>query len=275
VLAQPLILALLALTGGLDSVYFPFALLLVTTTVFSPRSRHTVVVAVATALVLVVVGLVVPTDRATLVADLGTRLLELGSFALIASLFGRNLRQSRLAIAERADELDALRGRAEALALTDTLTGLYNRRFVGDALGRLIADARRGRMFSVASFDLDGFKRLNDTRGHAAGDAVLIDFARVLRVGLRGADIAVRTGGDEFVVLLPNTELAQAILVAERLRAAARAANWGAPDAIVTVSCGVVQWNEGQSADELLEAADRLLYVAKRARPRLTALRPR
>jgi len=240
--------------------------LLVVATVFSPRVRHTLVVAIATGVsIAVVVALVPAASSAALIADLGTRVLELAGFALIAAMIGRTLRASRTAIAARADELDDLRGRAEALALTDTLTGLYNRRFADDALARLIADAQRGRVLSVAAFDLDGFKRLNDSRGHAAGDAVLVDFARVLRAGLRGADIAVRMGGDEFVVLLPGTGHAQAVLVAERLRAAAHAAAWGAPDVVVGASCGVAQWIEGQTAAELLRSADHALYEAKRA----------
>ncbi|HEX9494599.1 MAG TPA: GGDEF domain-containing protein, partial [Candidatus Limnocylindria bacterium] len=266
-LAQPVLFVLLAFTGGLPSEYFPFGLLLVSTTVFAPRGRHTIFVAAATAATLVLVALVTPEgDLAAGIASVGTRILELGAFALIATVFGRTLRESRAAVAARADELNVLRAEADDRALTDTLTGLYNRRYAGDALGRLIADARRGRIFSVAAFDLDGFKRLNDTRGHAAGDAVLVDFARVLRDGLRGADIPLRTGGDEFVVLLPNTGLEQAIVVSERLRDAVRAARWGMPEAPVTVSTGVVEWAEGQSAAELLEAADRCLYRAKHAR---------
>jgi diguanylate cyclase (GGDEF)-like protein len=265
ILAQPTVVVLLAGTGGLTSEYYPFALLLVTTTVFSPRVGHTVVVAAATVVSLVVVGLIVPEAPVALVANVGTRILELVGFALLAAMIGRTLRQSRAAIAARADELDDLRGRAEALSLTDTLTGLYNRRYADETLQRLIADAQRGRVFSIAAFDLDGFKRLNDGRGHAAGDQVLVDFARVLRAGLRGADVAVRMGGDEFMVLLPGTGLAQAILVAERLRAAAREERWGAPEALVTASTGVMQWSEGQTAEDLLQGADRALYIAKRA----------
>jgi len=155
------------------------------------------------------------------------------------------------------------------------LTGLYNRRFADEALGRLIAEARRGRTFSLAAFDLDGFKRLNDTLGHAAGDDVLVDFARLLRAGLRGADIPVRMGGDEFLILLPGTGLAQAILVVERLRAAVRERRWGAPAALVTVSCGIAQWAEGQSAEGLLQSADRSLYIAKRAQRAAAEASPR
>ena len=266
VLAQPIIVLLLALTGGLRSEYFPFGLLLVITTVFSPRVRHTIVVAAATALSLVLVAAVGPAESAAeIAAGLGVWLLETIGFAVVAALIGRTLRASRSAIAARADELDQLRGRAELLSFTDPLTGLYNRRFADESLKRLIAEARRGRTFSIAAFDLDGFKRLNDSRGHAAGDEILVDFARLLRAGLRGADLPIRVGGDEFLIVLPGTGLAQTILVVERLRAAVRQARWGEPDVVVTVSSGIAQWTEGQSADDLLQSADRSLYIAKRA----------
>lgn len=275
-LAQPIIVVLLAMTGGLRSQYFPFGLLLVISTVFSPRVRHTIVVAAATAFTLGLVAVVGPAESAAAtVAGLGTWLLENIGFAVVAAMIGRTLRASRSAIAARADELDDLRGRAELLSFTDPLTGLYNRRFADESLKRLIAEARRGRIFSIAAFDLNGFKGLNDTRGHAAGDEILIDFARVLRAGLRGADIPVRMGGDEFLILLPGTGLAQTILVVERLRAAVREARWGVPDAIVTVSSGIAQWTDGQSGEALLQAADRSLYIAKRAHHAAAEAAPR
>jgi diguanylate cyclase (GGDEF)-like protein len=276
VLAQPIIILLLVLTGGLRSEYFPFGLLLVIATVFSPRVRHTIVVAVATGLSLVLVAVVVPsTGAAETVAGLGVWLLETIGFAVVAAMIGRTLRASRSAIAARADELDDLRGRAELLSFTDPLTGLYNRRFADESLKRLIAEARRGRTFSIAAFDLDGFKRLNDSRGHAAGDDLLVDFARLLREGLRGADIPVRMGGDEFLILLPGTGLAQTILVVERLRAAVRQARWGEPDVAVSVSSGIAQWTDGQSGQDLLQSADRSLYIAKRAHHAAAEAAPR
>jgi diguanylate cyclase (GGDEF)-like protein len=273
VLAQPIIVLMLAMTGGLQSEYFAFGQLLVITTVFSPRVRHTIVVAVATALSLVLVAVVVP--AAETIAGLGVWLIETIGFAVVAAMIGRTLRSSRSAIAARADELDDLRGRAELLSFTDPLTGLYNRRFADESLKRLIAEAGRGRIFSIAAFDLDGFKRLNDSRGHAAGDDILVDFARMLRAGLRGADIPVRMGGDEFLILLPGTGLAQTILVVERLRSAVREARWGVPDAIVTVSSGIAQWTDGQSGEALLQSADRSLYIAKRAQHAAAEAGPR
>jgi diguanylate cyclase (GGDEF)-like protein len=266
ILAQPSTVVLLTLTGGLRSEYFPFGLLVVIATVFSPRTQHTVFVAAATVFSLVVVEVLVsPENGASLVADLGTRTLETMGFGALAAVIGSTLRESRVAIAARADELEELRGRAESLALTDVLTSLYNRRFASDALDRLIADARRGRAFSIVAFDLDGFKRVNDSLGHAAGDGVLVDFAGLLRASLRGADIPVRMGGDEFLVLLPGADLAQATQVVERLQASVRDAGWGPAAAMVTVSCGVAQWTDGRSAEDLLQSADRALYVAKRA----------
>jgi len=276
IFAQPIVVVLLALAGGLPSEYFPFALLLVITTVFSPRARHTFVVAAVTVISLAVVAFIAPAASfSALIADLGTRIVETAGYAALAAMIGRTLRASRSSIAARADELDELRTRAEALSFTDASTGLYNRRFADSALERLIADAHRGRLFSVAAFDLDGFKRLNDSLGHAAGDDVLVDFARILRAGLRGADIAVRIGGDEFLILLPGTGLAQAILVVERLRAAVREARWGAPHALVGVSSGIAHWTEGQSAEALLQSADRSLYIAKRAQQAAAEAGPR
>jgi diguanylate cyclase (GGDEF)-like protein len=263
ILVQPCVVVLLALTGGLQSEYFPFALLVVTTTVFSPRTPHTAIVAAAAMVGLVVVGLLVPSQA--LVAELGTRAIELVGFAAFAAIVGRTLRMSRAAIVARADELNELRGRAETLALTDTLTGLYNRRFANDTMTRLIAEAHRGRAFSIAAFDLDGLKRVNDSLGHAAGDEVLVAFSRLLRAGLRGGDVAVRIGGDEFLILLPGMGREQATLIGDRVREAVRDGKWGIPSAVVTVSCGVAEWSDGQSADDLLQTADRSLYGAKRA----------
>jgi diguanylate cyclase (GGDEF)-like protein len=267
IFAQPCVVVLLVLTGGLQSEYFPFALLLVTTTVFAPRASHTAMVAAAAIVGLVGIALLLPSRE--LVADLGTRSLEVVGFAGFAAIVGRTLRASRSAIAARADELNDLRGRAETLSLTDTLTGLYNRRFADDTLTRLIADAHRGRAFSVAAFDLDGLKRVNDSLGHAAGDDVIIKFSRLAHAGLRGGDVAIRMGGDEFLVLLPGTGLEQATLIGDRVRAAVRDAKWGTPGAMVTVSCGVAEWRDGQSADDVLQIADRSLYEAKRAQQAL------
>ena len=157
---------------------------------------------------------------------------------------------------------------AQRLSLTDPLTGLWNYRCLRESLRREVERASRfGRMLAVLVLDLDHFKEVNDTYGHAAGDAVLGEFARRIRIGLREVDVAFRQGGEEFVVLLPETDAYGGIIVAERLGAAVRdhpvsiEARGSVP---VTVSIGVAVFPEhGKTVEEVLRAADDALYAAK------------
>ncbi|GAA0542984.1 hypothetical protein GCM10010172_25570 [Paractinoplanes ferrugineus] len=159
---------------------------------------------------------------------------------------------------------------AQRLSLTDPLTGLWNYRYLRESLRREVERASRfGRMLAVLVLDLDHFKGVNDTYGHAAGDAVLGEFARRIRVGLREVDVAFRQGGEEFVVLLPETDAYGGAIVADRLGTAVR----GTPFSIeargeitVTVSIGVAVFPEhGADAQQVLRAADDALYAAKNA----------
>ncbi|MFG1989404.1 diguanylate cyclase [Actinoplanes sp. NPDC048988] len=163
---------------------------------------------------------------------------------------------------------------AQRLSLTDPLTGLWNYRYLRESLRREVERASRfGRMFTVLVLDLDHFKDVNDTYGHAAGDAVLSEFARRIRIGLREVDVAFRQGGEEFVVLLPETDAYGGAIVAERLGAAVRdrpvPIDPLRPDDMlipVTVSIGVAVFPEhGAAAPQVLAAADAALYAAKRA----------
>ena len=148
-------------------------------------------------------------------------------------------------------------------AVTDHLTGLYNRRFMAEQLELFDSLAKRyGRPYSVIAFDLDGLKRVNDQYGHEAGDAVLRDFARLLTGALRDSDIAVRLGGDEFIAILPETSMAEATKVFDRVRAALHAMTADASRA-VTVSAGAVAWHAGRDAQQLVRVADEMLYRAK------------
>ena len=158
---------------------------------------------------------------------------------------------------------------AQRLSLTDPLTGLWNYRYLRESLRREVERASRfGRMLAVLVLDLDHFKGVNDTHGHAAGDAVLGEFARRIRVGLREVDVAFRQGGEEFVVLLPETDAYGGAIVAERLGAAVR----DRPVTIdglqipISVSVGVAVYPEhGENSPQVLAAADRALYAAKNA----------
>jgi diguanylate cyclase (GGDEF)-like protein len=165
---------------------------------------------------------------------------------------------------------------AQRLSLTDPLTGLSNYRYLRESLRREVERASRfGRHLAVLALDLDRFKEINDTHGHAAGDAVLAEFARRLRAEIREVDFAFRQGGEEFVVLLPETDAAGGSVVAERLGAAVRRApvivvsasgsSGEEPKRVpVTVSIGVAVYPEhGQTGAAVLEAADDALYAAK------------
>ena len=161
----------------------------------------------------------------------------------------------------------AARRRAEALAATDPLTGLPNLRAFRAALEREIAASlRSGDPCTLIAFDLDHFKAVNDTLGHAAGDEVLTRTAHALRAVARRADLPARLGGEEFAVLLPGTDTHDAAAVAERLRAAFRGVDIPGLERPVTASFGLATCPEdGVEAASLLAAADAAAYAAKRA----------
>jgi len=177
-------------------------------------------------------------------------------------------------VSDRVAMEEALRAANRRLAeqaSRDTLTSLYNRGYFHEVLEREMARALRyGDVLAVIMIDLDGFKEINDRFGHAAGDKVLIEVARLLRPHLRDGDVLARFGGDEFVALLPNTEGAAAITVAERLRLAVRARGYGPDaDAKITMSGGIatsedVSDVERSATDVLLTRADQALYSSKR-----------
>ncbi|MFI1991280.1 diguanylate cyclase [Actinoplanes sp. NPDC020271] len=164
---------------------------------------------------------------------------------------------------------------AQRLSLTDPLTGLWNYRYLREVLRREVERASRfGRMLTVLVLDLDHFKEVNDTFGHPAGDQVLGEFARRIRVGLREVDVAFRQGGEEFVVLLPETDAYGGVIVAERLGALVRdrpvqldQRRPGLADRTsISVSIGIAVFPEhGETAQRVLDAADEALYAAKNA----------
>lgn len=157
------------------------------------------------------------------------------------------------------------------MAITDQLTGLHNRRYLESHLATLAEQAQaRGRPLAVMILDIDFFKAVNDTYGHDAGDDVLREFASRIRRSIRGIDLACRYGGEEFVVVMPETDLRVAGLVAERLRAAVAgepfAIEKGARRIDVTLSIGIATLGGGDDAiAAVLKRADQALYRAKHA----------
>jgi two-component system, cell cycle response regulator len=155
-------------------------------------------------------------------------------------------------------------------AITDALTSLHNRRYMETHLGTLVEQAAlRGKPLTVLVLDIDFFKSVNDTYGHDAGDDVLREFALRLKKSIRGIDLACRYGGEEFVVVMPDTDMAVATMVAERLRRRIAtepfAINQGAGKIEVTISIGLATLGAGDAnAAAVLKRADQALYKAKR-----------
>ena len=173
---------------------------------------------------------------------------------------------------KRKRHADLLKARLEEsveMAITDGLTGLHNRRYMDSHLRTLVTQSlQSGRALSMLVADIDFFKSVNDTYGHAAGDNVLKEFAQRFRRNTRGIDLACRLGGEEFVIIMPDTDLARAVQVGERLRATIAAEPFQlAPNQTlsVTASVGVATLEcRDDTPEALFKRADSALYAAKR-----------
>jgi len=153
-------------------------------------------------------------------------------------------------------------------AMVDGLTGVYNRRWFDKAMNRHLNRYQRSReTFTLCMVDVDHFKRYNDDYGHQAGDVALATLARVLSESIRPTDFVARYGGEEFAVILPETGVEDAQIVAERLCNAVRQASISIPDGTslpsITISMGIAQTCSEYTAANLIEAADKQLYQAK------------
>lgn len=148
-------------------------------------------------------------------------------------------------------------------AVTDELTGLYNRRYIVTSLEREIERAERYlQPLTVMMLDLDRFKKVNDSYGHPVGDQVLVTAAAIIRSNIRKIDIAGRFGGEEFMVILPQTNLSDSTVVAERIRQEIEQCPFTSKDIHVTISIGICEY-AGEDMNQLVSRADELLYLAK------------
>ncbi len=225
-------------------------------------------------------------------AALGANALDLGADDLMTEGFEANelalrcravIRRKRMGEQLRATVRTGLKA-----AVFDPLTGLYNRRYAMPHLGRSAAHARTtGRRFAVMAADLDHFKQINDAYGHAAGDAVLVEVAERLRRALRSTDMVARIGGEEFMVIMPGTDMAEAQRVALRICGDISSTPFTVPGNAspidVTISIGMAVGGDEllsiEDADEVghavLAEADRALYAAKgRGRNQVKFSRP-
>lgn len=150
-------------------------------------------------------------------------------------------------------------------AMTDALTGVLNRRafYIAAERERLRAE-REHQPITIAYLDLDGFKSINDRLGHGSGDAILTSFAETVSSLLRGSDLVARIGGDEFTILLPNTDARNAVQALTRVRRALVERNAVNPTEAVTMSTGLATYHKvPTTVDEMIDEADRLMYRAK------------
>jgi diguanylate cyclase (GGDEF)-like protein len=186
----------------------------------------------------------------------------LGFSTLLAQLRAQQAELERR-VAERTRELEDANARLAELAAFDALSGAANRRNFDQALSaEALRSHRYDRPLAVILADIDRFKNVNDSHGHAAGDDVIRGLAATLAASCRGSDLVARYGGEEFAVLLPETRAQEAVELAERLRQAIESADYGNVGRI-TASFGVAELGADGSPTEVMASADRALYEAK------------
>ena len=261
-IAQTVLMIVLASTDGIASFYFPFLAMPMLIMVMAGTRGETLLLG---AIAIIALGGLALFDRSTssrdAVRDLfALRALEIGTLTMGAAAASR-------ATAVVRDQLSELASTMSDLARRDPLTGLGNRQRLDEDLSRLLAAAARAKnTMSVVAIDLDEFKGVNDKGGHAAGDRVLRAVADVLRDVLRGQDVAIRAGGDEFLLLLPETDSAGALRLVERIRTHLETIAPESDGVTPRFSAGIASTAEETVPVQLLATADSRLYTEKARR---------
>ncbi len=190
----------------------------------------------------------------------------------------REINKTRKELEKSAQTINHLKEELEKLkekTIIDELTQILNRRGIMEFLTREYARSKRFKSpLSVLMIDIDDFKKVNDTYGHTVGDKVLKTIAQILKTKLRATDVVGRYGGEEFLVVLPETDLQAALTVAEKLRTEVAKKTFKYKDQVfkVTISLGAAQLKEGESIEELINRADQALYTSKRSGKNRTTL---
>ncbi|MCW8890862.1 MAG: GGDEF domain-containing protein [Sedimenticola sp.] len=189
---------------------------------------------------------------------------ELGQLNTQVTALNDELTRMQRELVRSNHKLEEQRELYRMASITDVLTGLYNRRhFIESLTEEMERCDRFNKALSLILCDIDHFKRVNDTYGHDQGDAVLCAFSALIKKELRSYDVAARFGGEEFVILLPESDLDQAAVIAERLRDIVATHKDDALATSVTASFGVAQYIKDETEDELIKRADLALYQAK------------
>lgn len=205
--------------------------------------------------------------------DQKVRGLNLGAIDYVTKPFNADELQARIRAALRHKELHDILAEK---AMIDGLTGLWNRGYLEQRLKEELAHAvRHDRVMSCIMLDIDHFKSVNDAHGHGIGDEVLRGIARVIKQVVRSEDIPTRYGGDEFAILLRETDAAEAFLVADRLRAIVEATTHTRGTVSVSATCSLGVADSIPGGETMIDRADRALYLSKQAgRNRVTLFQP-
>jgi diguanylate cyclase (GGDEF)-like protein len=267
--SEVVLLVMVSLTGGLHSLYTGYLVVPAIVLILAGSARQ-----ILSLWALVVAGIAVLALRSALAGEAPvegafSRLLILAmciaTCAAVALATGRQRVVTTERAAGLADESVAVR----SMAMTDALTDLPNRRALPEHLARFVADAARtGLPFSVIAMDIDGLKTVNDSFGHDAGDQLLRNFAKAIHEAIRGSDVGLRVGGDEFLILLPRTTQVLAKRVAERLIETASTSAQFRP---TRFSYGIATQETDELGEDVVSRADAALGTAKRERTEVSA----
>lgn len=260
--AVVMMLTVFALDRHTQSALVPFLLVVFSQATYRLTSRTLTVVSVGSMIAYLAVILMRGCeDAAAFRYDVMAWVVSTVTLPLVSAT-GRHIQVLRLALKSTRHQLQQI----EEKAIRDELTGLYNRRQLVTELDNAVTQANaQGSTFCLAVIDVDHFKDINDRHGHLVGDLILREFSRIARDSIRDSDIFGRYGGDEFMQILPDTELKGAVMHAERLRVHTHFLDVKSvmPEKSVSLSIGVAQYRAGETADSLIERADAGLYRAK------------
>jgi len=258
-----------ALTGPMRGAVFPILMIVVMYGMFQLRASQALAISLY-ALLLFGLTMAVMIRRQPLVyvptVEIGHYMMLVAMLPAVSLLVGR-LSRIRLRVATQKRELSQALDKLQAMAMRDDLTGLFNRRHMQSLLELEVQRSlRSGNSFCVSLLDIDYFKRINDVHGHGAGDEVLRAFAQVSLAAVRGCDMLARWGGEEFVVVLPDTHMPLALAGLERLRELVQQhkVSVAGVELSVTFSAGLTEHKRDETLAQTLERADRLLYEAKK-----------
>jgi diguanylate cyclase (GGDEF)-like protein len=264
-IAEIVLLTMVVLTGGPQSLYVGYLVVPAVVLILAGSIRQMLLLGG-----LVIAGIAVLVIASALAGNppaegAAARLLLLAMVFATCAGVARATGRHREVTTERAAGLADESVAVLSMAMTDALTNLPNRRALEVHLERFVADvARTGLPFSVIAIDLDGLKRVNDSFGHDAGDTLLRNFARAIQGAIRGSDVGLRIGGDEFLIMLPRTSEVPAKRVAERLEETA--VLFPGQSGPARFSYGIATQRPGESGDDVIARADAALSGAKRGR---------